>query len=130
MMNKSFADSSRTSPGIMSPADNFTTSPGTRSLSGISLGLAVADDGGGDLDHRLEFGGGVVGLGFLDEPQRDAQHHHRHHHPAADHVAGALRRGEGHDGENRQQNHQRIAHGHPEPPQPVVLFSWPTSFGP
>src|SRR5665213_47065 len=38
MMNKSFEVSSRTSPGIMSPAESFTTSPGTSSLSGISFG--------------------------------------------------------------------------------------------
>jgi hypothetical protein len=37
MMNKSLAAISRTSPGIMSPADSFTTSPGTSSLSGISF---------------------------------------------------------------------------------------------
>ena len=37
MMNKSFAAISRTSPGIMSPADNFTTSPGTSCCSGISF---------------------------------------------------------------------------------------------
>src|SRR6516165_3885329 len=30
---------SRTSPGTMSPAESFTTSPGTRSRSGISLAL-------------------------------------------------------------------------------------------
>ena len=37
LMKRSFDDSSRTSPGIMSPAANLTTSPGTRSRSGISL---------------------------------------------------------------------------------------------
>ena len=38
MTNKSFAAIRRTSPGIMSPAESFTTSPGTRSRSGISFG--------------------------------------------------------------------------------------------
>ena len=37
MMNRSLAESRRTSPGIMSPADNFTTSPGTSWCRGISF---------------------------------------------------------------------------------------------
>ena len=41
------------------------------------LGLAVADDRGGDADHRLELGGGRVGPGLLDEPQHHAEDHHQ-----------------------------------------------------
>jgi hypothetical protein len=37
-MKRSFAESTRTSPGIMSPAESLMTSPGTRSRSGISFG--------------------------------------------------------------------------------------------
>jgi CheY-like chemotaxis protein len=72
----------------MSPADKLHHVAGHEFLERDFLRLAVAHDGGGDLDHRLELGGGVVGLGFLDEPQRHAQHHHHHHHHAADVVAG------------------------------------------
>ena len=61
---------SRTSPGIMSPADSFTTSPGTSLLERNFLRLSVAHRRGGDLDHRLELGRRVVGLRFLNEPQR------------------------------------------------------------
>ncbi len=39
LTNRSFAEITRTSPGIMSPADSLITSPGTRSRSGISLAL-------------------------------------------------------------------------------------------
>ena len=41
MTNRSLAESSRTSPGIMSPAESFTMSPGHELLEGDFLGLAV-----------------------------------------------------------------------------------------
>ena len=37
LTNRSLQESTRTSPGIMSPADSLTISPGTRSRSGISF---------------------------------------------------------------------------------------------
>ncbi len=39
LTNKSFAERTRTSPGIMSPAFRLMMSPGTRSRSGISCAL-------------------------------------------------------------------------------------------
>ena len=39
LTKRSFAERTRTSPGIMSPAESLTISPGTRSLSGSSLAL-------------------------------------------------------------------------------------------
>src|SRR5215831_17979450 len=41
LTKRSFADSSRTSAGTMSPADKYTMSPGTRSAIGISRGRGM-----------------------------------------------------------------------------------------
>ena len=107
MTNRSLAERSRTSPGIMSPAESFTMSPGTSCCSGISSGLAVADDRGGDADHRLELGGGRVGAGLLHEAQGHAQHHHQQHHRAGPEIAGRERK----DRQHGQQDDQRVAGG-------------------
>ena len=56
-------------------------------LEGNLPGLAVAHDGGGDADHRLELGGGGVRAGLLHEAQRHSQHHHQQHHRAGPEVA-------------------------------------------
>ena len=113
----------RTSPGIMSPAESFTMSPGTSSLSGISFGWPSRSDGRGDLDHRLEFGRGVVGLCFLNETQRHAQHHHHHHHRAADVVARA-RSAVANVMMARTVSRMTsgLRDGDPKPLQPAVLF--------
>ena len=55
-MKRSLVATSRTSAGIMSPAESFTTSPGTSCLQRDLLFLAVAHHCGGDIDHRLELG--------------------------------------------------------------------------
>ena len=86
------------------------------------LRLAIAQRGGGDLDHRLEFRGGGVGLGFLHEPQQQAEQHHQHHQGAADVIAGFIRRRERDDGQQRKQNHQRVERRDPQPPEPGMFF--------
>ena len=88
MRNRSLQESSRTSAGIMSPADKFHHVAGDQVAEGNLRALAVAEDGGGDADHRLELGGGGVGPGLLDEPQDDAEDHHHGHHDAGPQVAG------------------------------------------
>ena len=85
-------------------------------------GLAAAHHRGRDLDHRLELGGRVIGLGFLNEPQRNAEHHHGDHHPAADRIAAAFGGGERDNGEHGQQHHQGIADRQPKPVEPVMLL--------
>ena len=89
-------------------------------------GLAVAHDGGGDADHRLEFGRGGVRPRFLHEAQAQSQHHHQQHHRAGAEIAGGKRQ----DRQHRQQNHQRIAAGGKQPVQPGVFLLGATSFGP
>jgi hypothetical protein len=39
--------------------------------------FALAQHGGGGLDHRLQVLGGLVGAHFLVEAQHEAQHHHQ-----------------------------------------------------
>ena len=98
-------------------------SPGTSSCKGTSRRLALAHDGGRDVDHGLQFRRGGVRLGFLNEAQRHAQNDHRHHDPAARcNRSVSWRGGKGDDGQNRKQNDQRIAHGVPKSNQPVVAF--------
>ena len=127
MTNRSLAERSRTSPGIMSPAESLTTSPGTSSLERDFPGLAVAHDGGGDADHRLELGGGRVGAGFLDEAQRHAQDHHQQHHRAGPEVpeavfGGVFKRGRGEldDRQDREQDDERVFRRRAQPPEPAV----------
>ena len=84
--------------------------------------MAVANHRGGDADHRLEFGGGVVRLRFLNEPQRDAQHDHCHHQHTGGNVRTAAGGGKRDDRQNGQQNYQRIAHGKVKALQPAVMF--------
>jgi len=86
-------------------------------LEGDFPGLAVADHGGGDLYHRLQFCRRVVGLGLLRETQGHTKHHHDQHQGPAGNVV----RGIGQNGQDGQQNHQRVAHGEPEPVQPFAL---------
>ncbi len=121
-MNKSLAAMQPHVAGNHVAGGQFHHVAGHQFLERNFLRLPVAHHRGGDLDHRLELGRRVVGLGFLHEAQRNAQHHHGHHHPAADGVAGTFRRGKSQDGEDRQQNHQRVADGDPKPVQPLVLF--------
>ena len=119
MTNRSLAWTMRTSPGIMSPAASWTTSPGTRCATAISCG-AAAEHGRRDRDHGLELGGGAVGLGLLDELQADAQDDHQHHHDPGPRIAGRKRDRRQH----RQQDHQRVEHRVPEQlpdSRPLVL---------
>ena len=118
MTNRSLADRSRTSPGTMSPAESLTMSPGTSCWSGISLGLAVAHDGGGDANHRFEFGGGSVRLGFLDETQRYTQNHHQQH----DRRRRGHPRWQRQNRQDGQQDHQRVAGGNIEAVRPAFMF--------
>ena len=91
-------------------------SPGTRSRSGISARLAVAEDGGGDVNHGLELGGGGVGAGFLDEAEGDAQDDHGSHDGAGAGVAG----GEGNRREDGQQDYQGVADNFQEADEPAL----------
>ena len=86
------------------------------------LRLTVAQRGRGDFNHRLEFRGGGVGLGFLDETQGQSEHNHREHHGAADVIAGFIRRRECDDGEQRKQNDQWVERGDIKPVKPTVMF--------
>ena len=84
--------------------------------------LAIAHDRGRDTDHRLELGGGVVRLRFLDEPQRDSEHHHRQHQKTTRVVRCPVRCDERDDGQHREQDHQRVAHGEVDALQPAVML--------
>ena len=78
--------------------------------------LPVADHGGGDADHRLELGGGIVGPGLLHEPQRHAQHDHPQHDDGRPSVAGGVRDRRQH----QKQNDQRIGAGLGQEDEPAV----------
>ena len=82
------------------------------------LRLSVAHDGGGDADHRLEFGGGIVGPGFLDKAESYAQDHHQQHHHAGPEIPSGERQRRQHG----QQNHQRVARGDIQPLRPALLL--------
>ena len=69
MMNKSFAAISRTSAGIMSPADKFHDVAGHELAERYFLFLSVAHHRGRDADHGLEFGRRRVRRDF---PERSA----------------------------------------------------------
>ena len=64
-------------------------SPGTRSRSGISLALAIPNDGGGHVDHGLELRRRRVRPGLLQEAEPDTEHHHGRHHGSGARVAGS-----------------------------------------
>ena len=118
MMNKSLAAISRTSPGIMSPADSFTMSPGTSCWSGISFGWPSRTTVAVTLIIALSLAAALSARVSCtkrsDTPRTTIDQHHR---AAARNVAGGV----GEDGQDRQQDHQRIADGDPKPVQPLVL---------
>ena len=80
-------------------------------------GRAIAHDGGGDVDHGLELGGGGVGAGFLQEAEADAEDHHHGHDGAGARVAGRRRK----PPKGRQQNHQRVAGHFQQADEPALL---------
>ena len=80
------------------------------------LRLTVASDRGRDADHRLQLRRRRVRARLLHKPQPHAQHHHQHHHGPAGHIPRGIREGRQHC----QQDYQRIAHRHPQAPQPPV----------
>ncbi len=79
-------------------------------------GLAIPNDGGGDVDHGLELGGRRVRAGLLPEAEHDAQQYHHGHHGSGARVAG----GEGNRRESRQQDHQRIADDFQKADEPAL----------
>ena len=100
----------------------FDEITGDEALQGNLGGFAIAHHGGGDLDHGLELGGGGISLGFLDETQADAEDDHGHHDPAAEIVAGFLRGGKADDGQDGEENDERVAHGVIEARGPIVTL--------
>ena len=80
LTKRSFEDSSRTSPGIMSPAASLTMSPGTKSRSGISLAAPSRTTVAVTWIMALSFSCGGIRPGFLPEAQSHTQRHHNRHH--------------------------------------------------
>ncbi len=126
-MNKSLAEMQPHIAGNHVAGGKLHHVAGDELLEGNFPWLPVAQNRGGDLDHRLEFGRRVAGVGFLHETQRHAERHHHQHHDAAiklRHVTVfrlfVVITDERKDGQDRQQNDQRIADGDPEPVQPFM----------
>ena len=83
MMNKSLAAISRTSPGIMSPADSFTTSPGTSCCSGISFGWPSRTTVAVTLIIALSLAAALSAVVSCTNRSDTPKHHHHQHHRAA-----------------------------------------------
>src|SRR5215470_17383782 len=88
---RSFAESTRRSAGIISPAESATRSPGTISSIGISTKPST-------LDERTQPGSRLVRPMFLDESRHYRQDNHCGDHDRGAHVAEKVR-----DNRERQQ---------------------------
>src|SRR5581483_5255441 len=102
---RSLEEMIRTSAGIMSPAERDFDRGG------------LADHRGGDVDHGLEFGGGGIGLGLLDETEADAEGDHEQHDRAGARIAGGV----GDGGQGAEKDDERIARGVEQADEPALL---------
>ena len=67
-------------------------------------GLTTSENGGHDRDHRLELCSRAVSPRLLDTLEPGAQNDHDHHHGSGPGIAS----GEGHAGQDDQQEHERV----------------------
>ena len=117
LTKRSFEDSSRTSPGIISPAASLMMSPGTKSRSGISLAAPSRTTVAVTWIMAFSFSAAAVRPGFLPEAEAHAQHHHGRHHRAGARVACK----KGNCRQSRQQDHQRVADDFQNADGPALL---------
>ncbi len=110
LTNRSLAWTSRTSPGIMSPAASWTTSPGTRCATAISCGAPSRSTVAFTEIIALSLAAALSPCASWIQLQPDAEGNHEHHHAARARVSG----GERDRREHGQQDHQRIEHRAPE----------------
>jgi len=88
--------------------------PGERLLPG----LAAANDGGRDSNHRTQFLGGGVGPGFLGETQTDPEGDHHGH----DSSGAGIPRCKGNGRECGEEQHERVKTCVEEQSKASVLF--------
>ena len=103
----------------MSPAAELDDVAGHEAVQRHLARLAVAHDGRGHADHRLELGGRGIGPRLLHEPQDHAEHDHER--PSSTAARGSPVSSET-IASTRQQDHQRVGDGHAQEGQPAVLL--------
>ena len=124
-MNRSLAAMSRTSAGIMSPAESFTTSPGTSCLSGISFPCPRAPPSRVTLIIAFSFAAAAPPA----SPARSAAA--RRAPPSGPSPCRPPRLPwRRNRREHDEQDDQRIAHRGEQPPWPAAMLASATTFGP
>ena len=88
LTKRSLEESTRTSPGIMSPAESLIMSPGTKSLSGISFAVPSRRTVAVTWIMALSFAAAASARASCTKRSVDTEHHHGCHHGSGARVSG------------------------------------------